>query len=202
MTWLISSNQQASSSSRETPSLRLSLLPCASPSSRAMQKLLPYPTTTSRDTHHESLSFNREVSSQFLSSNQVKICVQAFLRSLERERSESDPGQVTGERYFSMFLINRMLSLELGNEAVRIAMDSGTLDPDRQDQAFGLVGCPGLLYLQLHSKRRCLTSSKTLESGNVTPVSVVLFMELRNLPGTTPKYSSRNPGQIGPSTRA
>lgn len=83
-----------------------------------MQKLLPYLTTTSRDTHHESLSFNREVSSQFLSSNQVKICVRAFLRSLEREWSESDPGQVTGERYFSMFLINRMLSLELGNEAV------------------------------------------------------------------------------------
>ena len=79
-------------------------------------------------------------------------------------------------------------------------MDSGTLDSDRQDQAFGLVGCPGLLSLQLHSKRRCLTSSKTLESGNVTPVSVVLFMELRNLPGTAPKYSSRNPGQIGPST--
>ena len=43
-------------------------------------------------------------------------------------------------------------------------MDPVRSDSDRQDQAFGLVGCPGLLSLELHSKRRCLTSSKTLGS--------------------------------------
>lgn len=90
------------------PGRLLSPLPCATPSTRATQALSPCTATTCGDTH-----LGREVSSQCLSSIRLKTCAPVFLRSPEKERSGSDPRQVTGESYFSVYLINRMLSLEL-----------------------------------------------------------------------------------------